>query len=259
MIKKEKKVEKIIILFALIICVFGVLYSTYSVISWKMDNNRNAELQKKLKKSVTVNNNGAEGNNKTDEVKEFNLDDYFVDFGELKKINSEIVAYIKVPGTNIDSTIVKHKDNDFYLTHSFDKKWNSAGWIFSHYRNKYNGTDKNYVIFGHSRKDGSMFGTLKNILTKDWLNENYKVLFITEDAKRLYEVFSVYKIEVEDYYIKTDFSDDEEFKTFIDTVKSRSIKDFKVDVDINDRLLTLSTCSEKKYRIVLHAKELVDD
>jgi len=69
-------------------------------------------------------------------------------------------------------------------------------------------------------------------------------------------VFSVYKIENEEYYIDTEFKKNE-FEEFIDTLKNRSIKDFNVDVSVEDSILTLSTCADNnKYRIVLHAKRI---
>ena len=50
-----------------------------------------------------------------------------VDFNELKKINSNTKGWIQVNGTNINYPFVQAKDNKFYLTHSFDKSYNSAG------------------------------------------------------------------------------------------------------------------------------------
>ena len=126
------------------------------------------------------------------------------------------------------------------------------------YKNKLDGTDKNIVIYGHNIKDGSMFGTLKNILEEEWYNneENYIIDLITEKEKLRYQVFSVYKIENEDYYIDTEFKKNE-FVKFIETLKERSIKYFDVEVVEEDSILTLSTCADNnKYRVVLHAKRI---
>ncbi len=183
---------------------------------------------------------------------------YTVDFNMLKKQNSDTVAWIKVNGTNIEYPIVKAKDNEYYLTHSFDKSSNSAGWIFADYKNKFDGTDKNIVVFGHNRKDKSMFGSLKNILTSEWQNnsENTEITFVSENENCLYKVFSIYQIEKEDYYIKTNFSNNNEFEKFLETIKNRSVKNFGTPVSSVDRILTLSTCaSNDNYRIVLHAKK----
>ena len=120
--------------------------------------------------------------------------------------------------------------------------------------------EKNLVIYGHNMRDDSMFGSLKNILNDDWHNEeeNKYVTFITENDNSIYEVFSVYQVADEDYYITTDFKDNE-FNDFIKTIKSRSKFDFGVDVNENDNILTLSTCANNnKYRVVLHAKKIIE-
>ena len=107
-------------------------------------------------------------------------------------------------------------------------------------------------------KNGSMFSSLKNILTKDWqeTEENMYVTFITEHEVLTYRVFSVYQIEVEDYYTTTAFNN-KGFQKFIDKIKSRSKKNFNVEVKSEDQILTLSTCADNdKYRIVLHAVKL---
>ena len=108
-------------------------------------------------------------------------------------------------------------------------------------------------------RDGSMFGSLKNILNEEWYNntENMNITFLTENGNYIYKVFSIYKIESEDYYIKTDFSTDNEYQKFLNIIKERSIKNFVVKVNVSDKILTLSTCANNnKYRVVLHAKKL---
>ena len=149
---------------------------------------------------------------------------YNIDFSNLKSKNSDTVAWIKVNGTTIEYPIVKTTNNDFYLTHSFDKSYNNAGWIFADYRNKIDGTDKNIIIYGHNRRDGSMFGTQKQTMTPEWYNnpENLQINFITENGNYLYEVFSVYEILAEDYYIQTDFSN-LGFGTFIQKLNTNTL------------------------------------
>lgn len=127
------------------------------------------------------------------------------------------------------------------------------------YKNKCDNTDKNIVIYGHNRRDGGMFGTLKNILTDEWQNnkDNFVIPFITENEKSEYQVFSIYRIEKEEYYITTNFNTDKEYISFLDEIKSRSIKHFGIDVTSDDNILTLSTCAnDNNYRVVLHAKKI---
>ena len=172
------------------------------------------------------------------------------------------MAWIKVNNTNIEYPIVKTSNNSYYLTHSFDKSYNSAGWPFADYKNKFDGTDKNIVMYGHNRKDGSMFATLKNVLSPEWYNneKNRNIIFNTENENSIYEVFSVYQIENEEYYIQTEFKTKDKFEKFIKTIKKRSIKDFGVEVTSEDSILTLSTCANNnKYRVVLHAKKVLGE
>lgn len=184
---------------------------------------------------------------------------YKINFEKLKNTNDDTVGFIKVNGTQIEYPIVKTTNNDYYLKHSFDKTYNAAGWVFADYRNKLDGTDKNIIIYGHNRKNGTMFSSLRHILNKNWYEneENRRIQLITENAEITYEVFSIYQIEKEEYYIQTNFNSDEQFSTFIKTLKNRSIKDFNIDVNSEDSILTLSTCAnDNNYRVVLHAKKI---
>lgn len=180
-----------------------------------------------------------------------------IDFNELKKQNKDTVAYLKVNNTNIDYVVVKAKNNSYYLNHNFDKNYSSSGWVFADYKNNLDGNDKNMVIYGHNMQNGSMFGTLRRVLSKKWYtnDENKYITFVTADREYTYEVFSVYTIKVEDYYINTKFKNDNDFYKFIKKLKSRSIYNFGVEVSGEDQIITLSTCSSgSSYRTVLHAK-----
>lgn len=241
--KRKKNILSIILL-----CIFIILlvFSGTKIVIWYMNNQNNKKISDEIAEFVTV-----------DETKED--EKYVVDFEKLKEKNPDVVAWLKVNGTNIETTVVKTTDNDYYLTHNFNKEYNSSGWIFADYKNKLDGTDKNLVIYGHNMRDDSMFGSLKWVINEDWYNneDNKYITLITENETQVYEVFSVYQIEKEDYYIQTNFDTEKEFNTFAQTIKKRSKKDFNVDVNKEDAVLTLSTCANNnKYRVVLHAKKI---
>ncbi len=181
-----------------------------------------------------------------------------LNFDELNKINSDIVGWLKVPGIDIDMPVVQTDNNDYYLKVSYDKTNNLSGWAFVDCRNALDGSDKNVVIYGHNRRDNIIFSPLVNILKEEWYNnpENKNITFISEDGKtNTYEVFSIYQINVEDYYLQTDFKTDEEYQNFLNTIKSRSIKKYDAELSTEDKILTLSTCgNNSKYRVILHAR-----
>lgn len=249
--KKQKKKNKNFLNGIIYLILIGLLiYSGVKIFKWNKENSNNNNITDKINEAVTV--------EKNSEGKE----DFNINFNMLKKQNEDTVAWIKVNNTNVKYPVVKAKDNSFYLTHSFDKSNNSAGWIFADYKNKFDDTDKNIVIYGHNRRDGSMFSSLKNALNPNWYNNdlNRNILLYTENEEYNYEIFSIYKIESEDYYIKTEFNDENDFEDFLNTITKRSVQDFGVNVSKDDSILTLSTCANNnKYRVVIHAKKVIID
>ena len=190
------------------------------------------------------------------EVNTDNEDDVKIDFDKLKKTNSDTVAWIRVNNTNINYPVVRGNDNEYYLKHNFNKKWNEGGWIYSDYRNKFDGTDRNIVIFGHAMKNKTMFGSLINTTHKDWNNDesNRKIQLIINDKVYIYKIFSVYKVQVEDYYINTKFSSDSDYKKFLNTIKDRSMYKYNEDISETKNILTLSTCYDNhNTRLAVHA------
>ena len=248
-IKTKKKLSfKKIISFILLICFLILfIYSGKKIINYVLDNKKNQELMSDVSDLISV-----------EKSPDDNEETYDIDFAKLKEKNSDTIGFIKVNGTDIEYVIVKAQDNDYYLRHNFEKQENVAGWIFADYRNKFDGTDKNIIIYGHNMRTGKMFATLKNVLDNKWQNEenNRYITFITENEVAKYEVFSVYEIEDEDYYITTEFSDGS-FEQFVNKLKSRSLYDFGVDISEQDSIITLSTCgNNNNYRVVLHAKKI---
>ncbi len=244
--ENKKKKGNFILNLMLIGFIVLLIISSYKIIEWYSNSKANAKVLEEISSAVIVD------NTKKDE------ESYTIDFKALKEKNSDAVAWLKVNGTDVEFSVVKTTNNGYYLSRNFNKEYNLGGWIFADYRNKFDGTDRNIIVYGHNMRDGSMFGSLKDIIKKEWYDneENHKVIFITEQEKVAYEVFSVYQIEAEDYYIQTNFKNNTEFKKFADTLKQRSVKDFNVEISETDSILTLSTCANNnEYRIVLHAKK----
>lgn len=243
MAKNKKKLFNVVMRIIELIFLILLVYSSINIFKWYNNNKENKQIINEIAESVTINQD-------TNEEKK-----YKINFEELKQKNSDTVAWLKVENTNIEYPIVQANNNSYYLTHNFDKKYNVAGWIFADYKNKLDGTDRNIVVYGHNMRNNSMFGSLKDVITEEWYNneENKYITFVTENEYQTYQVFSVYQIKTEDYYIQTEFKSNE-FTEFIDTITKRSKKDFGINVSKEDTILTLSTCANNnKYRVVLHS------
>ena len=193
-----------------------------------------------------------------DDGRKSKLDKYTVDFESLKEQNPDVVAYLKVNNTKIDYVVVKGEDNYYYLKHNFNRNWSILGWVFMDHRNNLDGNDKNIIIYGHDLTDGTMLGSLKDTLTREWQEnkDNREIILITEKEAAIYEVFSTYEMLPESYYISTYFETDEDYSNFLNTLYYRSNYDFGVPVNKDDKILTLSTCMDSgAKRVVLHAKK----
>lgn len=275
--KRKRKLKKwvwntILIFFVLITCI-----SVYKLLDWNKDNNDTSKIVEEINREVEIleqedNENTElvgqpETNPESEEEKKESevVSDYWyyikfpllnVNIKTLKEKNSDTIGWINVNNTNINYPFVQSKDNKYYLNHSFDKKYNEAGWVFMDYRNNSNLDNKNTILYAHSRIDKTMFGSLNKTLKSNWYTnkDNHIIRISTETENTLWQIFSVYKIEVESYYIKTNFANDAKYTEFLNTLKSRSLYDFNTNLTSDDRILTLSTCADDDRRTVVHAK-----
>ncbi len=261
--RRRLKIKPVIITILLIISLTSFVYSLIHFINWGEDNKEVKEIMTTVDTdNIIVESTEGEEVNSKNESKESIYWSYIkmnlisVDFDSLLKTNKDTVGWISVNGTNINYPIVQTKDNKYYLTHSFEKTYTDAGWVFMDYRNNAVDFDKNTIIYAHARKDKSMFGSLKNILKGSWYgnSDNHIIKLSTPSENTLWQVFSIYHIPTESYYITTSFKTDKEYETFLNTIKKRSAAKFDATLDVNDKILTLSTCYNDSQKVVLHAK-----
>lgn len=179
-----------------------------------------------------------------------------VNFDELISKNSDTVGWIKVDGTKVNYPIVQAEDNDYYLNHAFNGNDNAGGWIFADYRVDFEDFGKNTIIYGHNMNNKTMFGSIPSMLKSSYLNNNEDkyIKISTPNNNSVWKVFSVYTIEPEVYYLRTNFKT-EAYQIFLDTIKKRSTYDFDIDLTTDDKIITLSTCNDAgNKRVVVHAK-----
>lgn len=261
-IKKRKKINVknlcLLIFFLVMLIVF--LFSLIKVIMWIIDNNNTNDIIKKVANTYEISEKSYDNeviineNEKDIYFDYMNLKFIDVDINKLKTFNQDTIGFIKVMGTNINYPFVQTIDNDYYLNRSYDKTYNNAGWIFLDYRNnEFN--DKNTIIYGHGRINGTMFGSLKDTLKSSWQSnkDNYIIKISTEKENSIWQIFSVYKIATTSDYLQTTFTDNE-FESFINLIKGRSSYNFETNVTNEDKVLTLSTCYNDNDKMVVHAK-----
>jgi len=176
----------------------------------------------------------------------------------LRQINEDLYGWIFVEGTAIDYPMVQGEDNEYYLNHAYSGEWLVNGAIFVDYRCSSSVKDNyNTVVYGHNITTGAMFHDVTKFLSQDVFTETYICVY-TEEGIYVYEPFSVYETRYDYDYFRTDFSSAEEFISFAEEVRDNSEIRSKANVtfDENDRILTLSTCTNGAFyaRYALHAR-----
>ncbi len=185
----------------------------------------------------------------------------YKDFTGLKARNTETKGWIKVAGLQkLDYPFVQNKDDTYYLYHDFDKKWSSAGWVFADNDVNFKNWNPNSLFLGHSRNNGTMFGSLHRCFERPWYSNasNHYVFITTEEDELIFQVFSVYHTNIYSGYDRQAFTYEQQFAKFIEDAVSRnevSAVDYGASTD--DIVITLTTCNGgvgTTERVALHAK-----
>ena len=265
-IKKTKNKRDVKWLWTVLLIIFIIIIiCCFKIVSWIIDNRKTSNNIEEINTITDVIEKDDDENTELINEEKDQTSDYWyyikfplidVDINKLKEKNADTVGWINVNNTNINYPYVQGKDNSYYLEHSYDKKYNEAGWVFLDYRNNKTLSDKNNILYAHSRLDKTMFGSLSKTLKSNWYNnkDNNIIRLSTEKENTLWQIFSVYKIPEESYYITTNFNSDNEYQKFLDIISSRSIHNFNTTLNTDDKILTLSTCYSDTERTVVHAK-----
>ena len=173
-------------------------------------------------------------------------DAFQVDFEKLLEINPDTIGWIRFdPEPDVISyPIVQGKDNYEYLHKTFSANENTLGAIFLSVDNDKSFGDRNSIIYGHRMKDGSMFRHLQDYEKKEFWEKNPYFYIYTLDGRTLkYHIYSAGVVKYTSDTYLTQFSTDEEYENFLQMTKQVSNYDTGVEVGIQDKIVTLSTCT----------------
>ncbi len=189
-----------------------------------------------------------------------------VDFERVWESNTDMYAWIKIPGTRIDYPIAQSAiDDNQYLRHDLNGKFSNDGVLFTeHVYNSKSFDDPVTVIYGHNMIDGDMFGTLQQIYSDETtFRQMDDIIIYTPEKEIRYKVIAAAPYDnTHILYHYGKFENPESVGEFLKTVQHS--RDFSVNVrdDIevgnSDRILVLSTCLKGDYsrRYLVLAKKI---
>lgn len=165
--------------------------------------------------------------------------------------NKDIKGYLTVPGTNINEPVLQGVNNEYYLSHGANKKKNIIGSVYLDYRVKINEGRKNLIYSHNSSSLNVPFKELEKYYDLDYYKEHQYIFLEDENNKQTYQIFSIF-VETKDWsYMKIDYTD-EEWLEHLNYLKGKSWYDTKVNIEQDDDILILQTCSHhkdyKKYK-----------
>ncbi|MCR5209204.1 MAG: class B sortase [Lachnospiraceae bacterium] len=267
--EKAEKRRKLLMVFLALIAVgslgyFGLYYLTSSRSGGRMD-----ELSGLVGSDVLSNmdkNSGAGyiaslSQKDTDEAAPEILEKYRT----LYNSNRDLIGWIKIADTVIDYPVMQSDDNEYYLSHNFDRKDDKAGCLFlDHKCDAIRGND-NFIIYGHHLTSGRMFSSLSDYESESYYKKHPTIIFDTIYEEGTYQVMYAFRSRVYDetdvkfkYYEFIDTDSEQEFNSYMNEMKAASYYDTGITAVRGDKLLTLSTCDykEENGRFVVVAKKI---
>lgn len=257
------KVSKTILMLLIVI----LAISSYFFIKELVKNKKETDIFDDLQEIVENPENTTNENQFTDilEKEKSNLSsENTYNLENIAKINSDVIGWIKIDGTNIDYPIMQN--GDYYLHKDIYKNYSSHGTPYLAPFCNLKKSD-NLIIYGHHMKDNTMFSQLEKYKNYNfYLNHKYIKFFTIEDGKTIennYEVMIAFKtIAYSDegfrYYSYTDFQNYEDYEEFVENCRNLEFYYTGVVGTHQDKYITLSTCeySQKNGRMIIVAKKI---
>ena len=166
----------------------------------------------------------------------------------IKDSKFKTVAWLRVQGTNIDYPIIYCEDEE----EDFPVQLESYAWLESAIP-KF--TD-NIEIVGHNifnlsshpkrhSKNFKRFEELMNFQYYDFAKENQYIQLTIEGKDYLYKIFAVSFVGASDSTFLPKYTkiSDIEFKRMQNILKKSNIYEYDIDVNENDKFISLSTCT----------------
>ena len=175
------------------------------------------------------------------------------DFLELKSLNPDVMGWLTM-GDRIDYPVVRNsEDENYYLNHNFFKESDFNGSIFLSQYNVLRPRDTILQIYGHYLATGDMFGTLPKYTDETYMRQHalikFRTVFADETGSDWYVPVAMFSASMDDdepqYFDihPVNFESKGEYREYLNAMRSRSLWKAPADVNEEDELIVLVTCS----------------
>lgn len=211
--------------------------------STKENNRNNSENRKQSNKKH---------NSHADKIRE----SFGISWENLRKINSQVVSWITIPGADISYPVVQGTDDEYYLKHNFKKEEDLFGCIFLEHNNKKDLTDSHSILYGHNIEGNMMFANLNRYEQSEFLKKCPQIEITTPERKFLYRIFSVEQASSQSAAFVCGYElSSPAYKLQLQELKNNSMYDTGIKPDASRPIVTLITCNsrlDKEIRMAVH-------
>ena len=148
----------------------------------KIEKKDGSSSKEKSKSEKKRNKKNQKDTDKADKIRE----SFGISWENLRKINSQTVAWITVPGADISYPVVQAADDEYDLKHNFRGEEDLFGCIFLEHDIKKNFTDSHSILYGHNIEGNMMFANLNRYEQPEFLKKCPEIEITTPKRKFLY-------------------------------------------------------------------------
>ncbi|MBR3235246.1 MAG: class B sortase [Atopobiaceae bacterium] len=126
-----------------------------------------------------------------------------VDWEGLKAINPDVIAWIQIPGTEINYPVYEANDNEKYLHTSATGEYAFGGVLFADYECTRPGMqDPSTLIYGHHLLNGTMFKAIADMDNQEAFDAIDTVWYVTEQQAYECEPLALYYTQDTDMTVR---------------------------------------------------------
>ena len=218
----------------------------------KIEKKDGSSSKEKSKSEKKRNKKNQKDTDKADKIRE----SFGISWENLRKINSQVAAWITIPGADISYPVVQGTDDEYYLRHNFKKEEDLFGCIFLEHNNKKDLTGSHSIIYGHNMEGNMMFANLNRYEQPEFLKLCPEIEILTPERKFLYRIFSVEQASSHSPAFEYGYElSSSAYKRQLSVLKNNSMYDTGVEPNETERMVTLITCNshlDKEIRMAVH-------
>ena len=211
------------------------------------ETNKNVRKKKKRKSLDNL-----KHSDRADEIRE----SFGISWENLRKINSEVAAWITISGADISYPVVQGMDDEYYLKHNFKKEEDLFGCIFLEHNNKKNFMGSHSILYGHNIEGNMMFANLNRYEQPEFLEKCPEIEIKTPERKFLYKIFSIEQAGSQSAAFEYGYDlSSPAYKQQLATLKENSMYETGIEPDDSKPMVTLITCNshlDKEIRMAVH-------